>query len=165
MCCWRLAISLAPIRRPVSWPCSRSSRIENPKYYLTLVQCPNTPAYFSSPIMSVGLQAWGKCIPHPPSLRCAGFHVEAGNHPVRKRHPQLHAMLLSRKNASSKVQSCQKRRIVFRLFSSPTTGWQAYSIPESFSALFRIVSLTAAKTNRILEVSVACVRLEGSPKH
>ena len=34
-----------------------------------------------------------------------------------------------------------------------------YNIPESFRAFCSIVSLTAAKTSRILEVSVACVRL------
>lgn len=32
-------------------------------------------------------------------------------------------------------------------------------MPESLSALFRIVSFTAAKTRRMLEVSVACVKL------
>ncbi len=35
----------------------------------------------------------------------------------------------------------------------------AHSMPESASALWRIVSLTAAKTRRIFEVSVAWVRL------
>lgn len=33
-------------------------------------------------------------------------------------------------------------------------------MPESASALCRIVSLTAAKTRRMFDVSVACVRLE-----
>lgn len=32
-------------------------------------------------------------------------------------------------------------------------------MPESLSAFWRMVSLTAANTSRILEVSVACVRL------
>jgi hypothetical protein len=32
-------------------------------------------------------------------------------------------------------------------------------MPESLRALFRIVSFTAAKTSRIFDVSVACVRL------
>jgi hypothetical protein len=32
-------------------------------------------------------------------------------------------------------------------------------MPESFSAFCRMVSFTAAKTRRIFEVSVACVRL------
>jgi hypothetical protein len=32
-------------------------------------------------------------------------------------------------------------------------------MPESFSAFCSIVSLTAAKTRRMFEVSVACVRL------
>lgn len=36
---------------------------------------------------------------------------------------------------------------------------KAQSIPESLSAFCRIVSLTAAKTSRIFDVSVACVRL------
>lgn len=40
-------------------------------------------------------------------------------------------------------------------------GRQRYNIPESFRAFCNIVSLTAAKTSRILEVSVACVRLTG----
>jgi hypothetical protein len=35
-----------------------------------------------------------------------------------------------------------------------------HKIPESFSAFWRIVSFTAAKTRRIFDVSVACVRLE-----
>lgn len=34
-----------------------------------------------------------------------------------------------------------------------------YRIPESLSALLRMVSFTAAKTNRMFDVSVACVRL------
>ena len=32
-------------------------------------------------------------------------------------------------------------------------------MPESFNAFCNIVSLTAAKTSRMLDVSVACVRL------
>ena len=32
-------------------------------------------------------------------------------------------------------------------------------MPESLRALLRMVSLTAAKTRRMLEVSVACVKL------
>lgn len=36
----------------------------------------------------------------------------------------------------------------------------AHSMPESAKALWRMVSLTAAKTSRMFEVSVACVRLE-----
>ena len=36
----------------------------------------------------------------------------------------------------------------------------AHSMPESASALWRIVSLTAAKTRRIFEVSVAWVKLQ-----
>src|SRR4051812_30018688 len=35
-----------------------------------------------------------------------------------------------------------------------------YKIPESFSAFWSMVSFTAAKTSRIFEVSVACVKLE-----
>lgn len=35
----------------------------------------------------------------------------------------------------------------------------AHRMPESANALWRMVSLTAAKTRRIFEVSVACVRL------
>ena len=34
-----------------------------------------------------------------------------------------------------------------------------HRIPESRSALFNIVSLTAAKTSLMLDVSVACVKL------
>lgn len=34
-------------------------------------------------------------------------------------------------------------------------------MPESAKALWRMVSLTAAKTSRMFEVSVACVRLWG----
>ena len=36
----------------------------------------------------------------------------------------------------------------------------AHNIPESASALWRMVSFTAANTSRMLDVSVACVRLE-----
>lgn len=36
-----------------------------------------------------------------------------------------------------------------------------YRIPESFRAFCNIVSLTAANTSRIFDVSVACVKLEG----
>lgn len=39
--------------------------------------------------------------------------------------------------------------------------FSSYRIPESFKAFCRIVSLTAAKTKRIFEVSVAWVRLKG----
>jgi hypothetical protein len=35
----------------------------------------------------------------------------------------------------------------------------SYRMPESFNAFCNIVSFTAAKTSRIFEVSVACVRL------
>ena len=41
-----------------------------------------------------------------------------------------------------------------------TTKTESYRIPESLSAFCRIVSLTAAKTRRILLVSVACVKLD-----
>jgi hypothetical protein len=37
-----------------------------------------------------------------------------------------------------------------------------YRMPESFNAFCSIVSLTAAKTSRMFDVSVACVRLCGS---
>ncbi len=40
-------------------------------------------------------------------------------------------------------------------------GFLVYKMPESARALCRMVSLTAAKTRRMLDVSVACVRLEG----
>ena len=40
------------------------------------------------------------------------------------------------------------------------TAMGAHNMPESAKALWRIVSLTAAKTRRIFEVSVACVRLD-----
>lgn len=36
----------------------------------------------------------------------------------------------------------------------------AHKIPESLRAFCRIVSLTAAKTSRMFDVSVACVRLQ-----
>lgn len=39
------------------------------------------------------------------------------------------------------------------------------SMPESFKAFCRMVSLTAAKTRRIFEVSVACVRLANVSIH
>jgi hypothetical protein len=35
-----------------------------------------------------------------------------------------------------------------------------YNIPESFKAFCNIVSLIAANTSRILDVSVACVKLK-----
>jgi len=38
------------------------------------------------------------------------------------------------------------------------------SMPESLSALFRIVSFTAAKTRRMLDVSVAWVKLHGDTR-
>jgi hypothetical protein len=40
----------------------------------------------------------------------------------------------------------------------------SYRMPESFNAFCSIVSLTAAKTSRMFDVSVACVRLCGSVK-
>ena len=42
---------------------------------------------------------------------------------------------------------------------SDRCGARFYRIPESFRAFCSIVSFTAAKTRRMLEVSVACVRL------
>ena len=39
--------------------------------------------------------------------------------------------------------------------------FSGYRMPESFKAFCRIVSLTAAKTKRIFDVSVAWVRLKG----
>jgi hypothetical protein len=44
-----------------------------------------------------------------------------------------------------------------RMASSRRRGY--YNMPESFSAFCNIVSFTAAKTSRIFDVSVACVRL------
>jgi hypothetical protein len=44
-------------------------------------------------------------------------------------------------------------------------GWYCvndHSMPESFSAFCSMVSLTAAKTSRMFDVSVACVRLKRS---
>lgn len=38
----------------------------------------------------------------------------------------------------------------------------AHKMPESASALWRMVSLTAAKTRRMFDVSVACVRLKNT---
>jgi len=48
-----------------------------------------------------------------------------------------------------------------RVAPETVEGWRGrrYNIPESFRAFCSIVSLTAAKTSRMLEVSVACVRL------
>jgi hypothetical protein len=47
-----------------------------------------------------------------------------------------------------------------RLTSRETKDLNTYhSIPESFRAFCSIVSFTAAKTNLMLVVSVACVRL------
>lgn len=40
-----------------------------------------------------------------------------------------------------------------------------YRMPESAKARCKMVSLTAAKTRRMLEVSVACVRLLASVQH
>jgi len=40
-------------------------------------------------------------------------------------------------------------------------GFLVYKMPESARALCRMVSLTAAKTRRMLDVSVAWVRLDG----
>ena len=41
-------------------------------------------------------------------------------------------------------------------------GWGGdYKMPESLRAFCNIVSFTAAKTSRIFDVSVACVRLDG----
>lgn len=45
---------------------------------------------------------------------------------------------------------------------SDRCGAGDYRIPESFNAFCSIVSLTAAKTSRTFEVSVACVRLDRS---
>jgi len=63
------------------------------------------------------------------------------------------------------------RYVQVSFFSSPVSlvvGWGShglgflvYKMPESARALCRMVSLTAAKTRRMLDVSVACVRLEG----
>lgn len=43
--------------------------------------------------------------------------------------------------------------------NQPGSPGNYYKMPESFRALLRIVSFTAANTSRMLEVSVACVRL------
>lgn len=57
---------------------------------------------------------------------------------------------------------CAVRRPLFPLlcsFAAPLLCWRdAHRIPLSLSAFCRIVSLTAAKTRRIFEVSVACVK-------
>ena len=46
-----------------------------------------------------------------------------------------------------------------RVFFFSCKKADAHNMPVSASALWRIVSFTAAKTNRMFEVSVACVRL------
>ena len=50
-----------------------------------------------------------------------------------------------------------------RRVASSSSGWcEGYRIPESLRAFCKIVSLTAAKTNRMFDVSVAWVRLSMS---
>lgn len=44
-------------------------------------------------------------------------------------------------------------------------GTVAHKMPESASALWRMVSLTAAKTRRMFDVSVAWVRLKNISQH
>jgi hypothetical protein len=39
------------------------------------------------------------------------------------------------------------------------SSWGDHNMPESLSAFCKIVSFTAAKTSRIFDVSVACVKL------
>ena len=48
--------------------------------------------------------------------------------------------------------------------AGPFRRMVAHSMPESANALWRMVSLTAAKTNRIFEVSVAWVRLSSEQR-
>lgn len=57
----------------------------------------------------------------------------------------LSAWLVSCRKAKRGVRKCRRQRM-----------------PESFRALFKIVSLTAAKTRRMFDVSVACVKLLGT---
>ena len=52
------------------------------------------------------------------------------------------------------------RDIVKQLKRSRQSESRSHSMPESFNAFCRIVSFTAANTNRMFPVSVACVRLE-----
>ena len=51
------------------------------------------------------------------------------------------------------------RRVAPETVEEVMGGRGRYNIPESLRAFCNIVSLTAAKTSRMLEVSVACVRL------
>ena len=55
----------------------------------------------------------------------------------------------------------QQQPLRWKVFSEgrSVNGSCNHKMPESASALWRIVSLTAAKTSRIFEVSVAWVRL------
>ena len=46
------------------------------------------------------------------------------------------------------------------LVDSLKDAFQGYRMPESLSAFCNIVSFTAAKTNRMFDVSVACVKLQ-----
>jgi hypothetical protein len=53
------------------------------------------------------------------------------------------------------IQCCREIRCRWK-----ESFWHDHNMPESLSAFCRIVSLTAAKTSRMFDVSVACVKLE-----
>lgn len=65
------------------------------------------------------------------------------------RDPSLHRGTNS--NGSVHIKHCWSLRI--------SIDRRDYNIPESLSAFCKMVSFTAAKTSRMFEVSVACVRL------
>lgn len=69
--------------------------------------------------------------------------------------------VLALKKAEKKVRQGSWSSGLVGVYKIERTESWYQRMPESLSALFRIVSFTAAKTSRMLDVSVACVKLSG----
>lgn len=91
--------------------------------------------------------------------KCYLFHVPS-IYPGKK--TEVKSILIT-KDVKTRVREGYTGAENGMCFSWRNKGWRdavfIYNIPESFKAFCNIVSLMAANTRRILEVSVACVKL------
>ena len=101
------------------------------------------------------------------------FSKKGAQAPIQEIRNAVRCRIREHEQASKRAKEEQVGRDMyrFRFFRHRFLWWWdgvvmawvflVYKMPESARALCRMVSLTAAKTRRMLDVSVACVRLEG----
>ena len=86
-----------------------------------------------------------------------GISVKPSN--IQRRHKYIQNKGIQKGYNSSLERRLRRRRGISFPRGDASGRRGAHSMPESARALWRIVSFTAAKTRRMFDVSVACVRL------